>query len=344
MPRDGSGGFQLPANSWSPALNGNAATPNDWNATREDLRSAIEGSVSADGQTPMTGDLKMGNNRVTGLGSPSGDGHALRFEQLKKGPNIASASTITIPMEGALFDVTGSTQIEVLGGSFPGRNVYLRAVDGTSFKRSASILVPGGYDLSVPAGSTVRAVCVAASVWLIDSFVGQSLPIFPTNALPTVDVGPIWAPGIGDMVFSGSAYTGRAMLTAKLPGNQNTTSNVWTKLVFGVQQDTDAIWDAGNTRPVAKRKGLYEVSLMVQSVVDAGSDNDSRVYVNGSDLGVWAYWGAPTPTNAPTRYYSRVVQLDAGDYLDIYQRTTSTGAFHVTANTHMALKFLRDLP
>lgn len=170
MPRDGSGGYQLPSGSWNPALNGNAATPNDWNLLSEDIRSAIQGSVAADGQTPIVGDLKMGNNRLTGLGSPSGDGQSLRFEQLKKGSDIASATTITIPREGALFDVTGTDTIETIDGSYPGRVVYLRTTDGCTFKRGAALIIPGGYDLASRAGAVVLAVAVENGVWLIEPF------------------------------------------------------------------------------------------------------------------------------------------------------------------------------
>lgn len=67
MPRNGSGQFVPIANSWSPAVNGNNATSADWNAQLSDLSSALTQSLSTDGQTAMTGNLPMGNNKITGL-------------------------------------------------------------------------------------------------------------------------------------------------------------------------------------------------------------------------------------------------------------------------------------
>ena len=67
MSRNGSGTYNLPATSWFPGVNGVTATTVDWNTTATDMQSAITQSVSSDGQTPMTGNLPLGNNKITGL-------------------------------------------------------------------------------------------------------------------------------------------------------------------------------------------------------------------------------------------------------------------------------------
>jgi len=80
--RNGTGGYQLPANSWNPAVNGSAATAADWNSTAQDIEAAIQQSVSSDGQTPMVGNLNMNGNKVTGLANPSADGDAVSLGRL----------------------------------------------------------------------------------------------------------------------------------------------------------------------------------------------------------------------------------------------------------------------
>lgn len=67
MARNGTGTYFLLVNSWNPAVNGVTATAADWQALINDLAAAITQSVSADGQTPLTGNLQAGNNKITGL-------------------------------------------------------------------------------------------------------------------------------------------------------------------------------------------------------------------------------------------------------------------------------------
>jgi len=82
MSRNGTGGYSLPANSWNPAVNGVAATAADWNSTAQDIEAAIQQSVSSDGQTPMTGNLNMNGNKITGLANASAAGDAVSLGRL----------------------------------------------------------------------------------------------------------------------------------------------------------------------------------------------------------------------------------------------------------------------
>lgn len=67
MPRNGTGQYIAPASSWNPGVNGVTAQTADFNALLDDLEAGLSQSVSADGQTPLTGNLPMGNNKITGL-------------------------------------------------------------------------------------------------------------------------------------------------------------------------------------------------------------------------------------------------------------------------------------
>jgi acetyl-CoA carboxylase biotin carboxylase subunit len=59
--RNGSGSYSLPVNTWNPATNSVSASAADWQTLINDVATALTASVAADGQTPMTGNLAMGN-------------------------------------------------------------------------------------------------------------------------------------------------------------------------------------------------------------------------------------------------------------------------------------------
>lgn len=165
MPRNGNGGYSLLNNSWNPAINGAAATAADWQNLINDVAAAIQQSVSNDGQTPMVGSLNMGGFVITGLGAPIGTGQSLRWEQLIKGADIASAAIISIPNEGSVFDVTGTTGITTLDGAYPGRLVWLRFTGSVLLTNSTSLVLPRGANLVAAYGDVLPFICVQAGIW-----------------------------------------------------------------------------------------------------------------------------------------------------------------------------------
>ncbi|MAL01003.1 MAG: hypothetical protein CL536_02465 [Alcaligenaceae bacterium] len=167
MPRNGSGGYSPPLNSWNPAVNGAEATPADWQAVLNDLAAAIQGSTAADGQTPITGVWNFANNRIAGVGAPTEVGNALRWEQLTKGTDIASAATISIPNEGALFEITGTTGITTINDTYPGRAVLLRFQDAVTLTHSSGLITPTGQTETTEAGDILGFVNSDIGVWSI---------------------------------------------------------------------------------------------------------------------------------------------------------------------------------
>jgi hypothetical protein len=65
MSRNGSGTYTLPAGN--PVVTGTTISSTWANSTLTNIASALTDSLAADGQTTATGNLKMGNNRITGL-------------------------------------------------------------------------------------------------------------------------------------------------------------------------------------------------------------------------------------------------------------------------------------
>jgi hypothetical protein len=97
MSRNGSGVYQLPA--------GNPVVPNTtisttWaNNTLTDISTALTGSIASDGQTPITGNLQMGSNKITGLAVGTLPTDAVNLSQLNDPVitgNVSIAGTLTV--------------------------------------------------------------------------------------------------------------------------------------------------------------------------------------------------------------------------------------------------------
>lgn len=218
MPRNGSGGYSPPQNSWNPAINGMGALPNDWMAILNDMAAAIQASIAADGQTPITGSLNFGNNRLRNVGAPQGQGDGLRLEQIMKGADIPSATTIAFPIEGAFFEVTGTTTITGIAPAFPGRSVLVRFADVLTLTNGTNLELPGGVNVTTKAGDFAAFSCVDGTKWvcwlyprLTQDQIDQNTARFQTFAqigALTSDQGPIICIDQGGAVYvwDGAAY------------------------------------------------------------------------------------------------------------------------------------------
>jgi hypothetical protein len=65
MSRNGSGTYNLPAGN--PVVTGTTITSSWANNTLSDIANALTGSIASDGQTPMSANLNMSNNRIISL-------------------------------------------------------------------------------------------------------------------------------------------------------------------------------------------------------------------------------------------------------------------------------------
>jgi hypothetical protein len=79
MSRNGAGTYSLPAGN--PVVPATVISTTWANTTLSDIATALTGSVAADGQTPMSGNLTMGNNKVTGLANGTTATDAVAYGQ-----------------------------------------------------------------------------------------------------------------------------------------------------------------------------------------------------------------------------------------------------------------------
>jgi len=177
MPRNGSGGFSLVSNSFNPAVNGVSATAADWQSLINDVAAAVQQSISADGQTPITGNLQMGGNKLTGLGAGAGTGQSLRFEQLfSQGTiaDIASAATLDIGAQLTSFlRVTGATGVTSFGTNYNGPR-FLIFAGAVLLTHSATLVLPGAANITTAANDALIAIPISGG-WQ-DHLESQELP------------------------------------------------------------------------------------------------------------------------------------------------------------------------
>lgn len=178
MSRNGSGVYTSPVNSWNPQINGALATGPDFNAQLVDIANALTQSVSADGQTPITGNINMNGNKLTNLAPGANAGDSLRWQQLfSQGVEIdvASAATVDIGIQNTCFlRITGTTTITSFGTNYNGPR-FLRMAGALSVTNSATLICPDGVDILTAAGDILvvmpKATTGTADGWYVARYI-----------------------------------------------------------------------------------------------------------------------------------------------------------------------------
>jgi hypothetical protein len=206
--RNGAGQYTAPTSSFNPAINGVLATAGDWSLLLADIVAALTQSVSRDGQSPMTGNLPMGNNKVTGLAPGTGTGEALAFQQLfSQGTmaDIASTATMDIGVQNTSFlRVTGTTTITSLGSNFRGPR-FLTFEGAVTLTHSSTLVLPGGANITTAAGDSLIVIPGAtlgvADRWVVVAY--QSAPFNPSTAYTKSEVDNFAVKLTGDQTIAG---------------------------------------------------------------------------------------------------------------------------------------------
>ena len=129
MSRNGSGVYSLPAGN--PVVTGTTIASTWANNTMNDIASALTGSVAADGQTPMTGNLQMGSNRITNLATPTVSTDAVTkayADALVDGSTSGSFTNLTVTgtttlataLTGILKGTSGVVSVATAGTDYAG--------------------------------------------------------------------------------------------------------------------------------------------------------------------------------------------------------------------------------
>ena len=119
MSRNGSGLYTLPAGN--PVVTGTTISSAWANTTMQNIADGLTQSVAADGQTPMSGNLKMGNKQINNLADGTASTDAATVGQL-----LAFISSGTAMLFAQTAAPTGWTK------STTHNNKALRVVNGTA--------------------------------------------------------------------------------------------------------------------------------------------------------------------------------------------------------------------
>ena len=153
MSRNGAGTYNLPAGN--PVVPATVISTSWANTTLSDIATALTGSVAADGQTPITGNLQMSSNLITGLGNGVSAQDAVTLSQLNAVNSVITGSIQMWPTASA------PTGYLLCAGSAVSRTTYaaLFAVIGTTFgvgDGSTTFNLPN-YTNKFPYGTTLGA-------------------------------------------------------------------------------------------------------------------------------------------------------------------------------------------
>jgi hypothetical protein len=138
MSRNGSGTYTLPAGN--PVVTGTTIASTWANTTLSDIASALTDSIAADGQTTMTGQLDLGNNKIINLAN---------------GTNSTDATTlgqVTTQIAAALATVTGKIVQTVA------------STTTSSFTTTSTSFVSTGHTATItPTSTSSKILCLVTS-------------------------------------------------------------------------------------------------------------------------------------------------------------------------------------
>lgn len=244
MPRDGTGamgrtdGVRTGTTVWVQAdAAGVNIEPDDHDTHDQDIAAEITNSVAVDGQSTMSGALKMGSQKITGVatGTAATDGVTLAQTQGGASNYVAtdtgSADAYEISPSPAITSlVTGTgiwwipandnTTASTLNTSALG-NVAIVTADGAAL--TGGEIKANRPTLTVYDGTSQVLVSVVNSLTLIDTDAGAA--VGPVIALKRVSASPAAADDLGAVQFYGEDDGGNETLYAYITGQIELTTD-----------------------------------------------------------------------------------------------------------------------
>ena len=341
MARNGSGQFDLLVNSWNPAINGTLATAGDYQALINDIAAALTQSVSRDGQTPMTGNLDLANNKITGVTAGAGTGEALAFQQLfNQGvqADIASAATTDIGAQNTNFlRVTGNTTITSFGTAYKGPR-FLVFAGAVTLTNSSTLVLPGGANITTAAGDVLIAIPGAtlgtADKWIVAAYQRNTNPssgTFTSVATDSLTVSGNNISASGGFSFKNRLINANPIINQRVyvSGTATSGANQYTLDRWRVVTSGQNVsWtDSGLTRIVTCPAGGFE--QVIESLnIEGGTfvlnwTGTATATVNGTAVLKGGTFTLPANTNATVRFSSGTLsepQLEAGSVASPFER------------------------
>jgi len=329
MSRNGSGTYTLPAGN--PVVTGTTISSTWANSTLTNIASALTDSLAADGQTTATGNLKMGNNRITGLADGIAATDAASVTQVTSAVAITggtiNGTTIgaTTPTTAAFTTANVTKLTDSQGGVLAPISSVMRnriinggmgiAQRGTSFTSGANnndayvldrfyILSDGNDAIDVTQTTTVPTgakFSIGLDVETTNKKFGIAQIIENANCFDAIG---------GAVTLS---FQAKVSATTKLD-NVKCAIVAWSGTADSVTSDIISAWGAEGTNPTLIANATYENSpanlnvttsfatYSVTANVDTASTSNIIVFI----------WSDVTDTTAGDFLYITNVQLEKG--------------------------------
>lgn len=150
--RDGNGGYSLPSNAFSNPTSGGTLTASDAEAVWNDIEAAIAGSLATDGQSTMTGNLKMGGNKITGLTTGSANTDSVTLGQAQNsgmkwgGVAGGTADALTISLSPVITAYADGQTFYFVSSASPNTGtatLNVNSVGAKTIKKNGAALAAG---------------------------------------------------------------------------------------------------------------------------------------------------------------------------------------------------------
>lgn len=297
MSRNGSGTYSLPAGN--PVVTGTSISSTWANNTMNDIANALTGSVASDGQTPMTGNLAMGGNKVTGLANGTNPTDAVTYSQLTGlAPATTGSAVLAGNGSGGFTNVTLDTGLSYSSGTLSAD------IDGllpSQTGNAGKVLTTDGSTTSwssAGAGGTVSSVAASGGT---TGFSFSGSPITTTGTLTLSGTLAVTSGGTGSTTASGA-------LTNLLPDQSGNSGK------FLTTNGSTTSWSSAGTG----------------TVTSVGVSAGSGISVSGSPI---TSSGTITVTNTGvTSFNSRTgsVTPSSSDYSSYYGSLSSSNSWSGT--------------
>lgn len=160
MPRNGSGEYSLPEPDF---VNGTVIDETVMNSQLGDIESTLTGSVASNGETTMTGALKMGTNKITGLSAGAAATDSVTLGQVQAqafiwcGTAGGTADALTLTPSPGISAYAAGQVFRFIAGGANNTGATTLSVSGLTTKAAQSNGAALGAD-AIEAGKSYEAV------------------------------------------------------------------------------------------------------------------------------------------------------------------------------------------
>jgi hypothetical protein len=257
----------------------------------------------------------------------------VRVQEDNKGADIASAATVTFPVDGDYFHITGTTTITAFAALQAGTRILLE-FDGalTLTHNATSLILIGGVNYVTVAGDVLEFVSEGSGNWRevrgpnLGVAVGVSLALSGAMTIGTT------AANAGVNRFRHLQSMARV---TNASGTQNVASATITPVTFATEDfDTDGLHDTSSntSRLTAAIAGKYLATGGIYWSAQApGTLTFVNLFlrINGATIVAGSRSQSPPistfSTNGQGQSIAALVSLSAGDYVELCTYQDSSG-------------------